>query len=204
MELNQVILQHILVTVVIVLAGLLVGGGLGVLFAYLLKSLYKAAPGLRPPLMLLPWRTVLFAVVLFFVSPMAFFLIRNFEPKGFLTGIYPGLVLILLTFFFALETALNHWLPINLGARLTALARTLAVASGILVAISVEYLSTGILRFARMMVASTFKPDGFWIMLGVVMGLGLAFDLLLGVVQMLLVYAEKKRIAKQTTSVSEE
>ncbi|MEW6094185.1 MAG: hypothetical protein AB1531_09500 [Chloroflexota bacterium] len=197
MELTEVILQHVLVTVVIVLVGLLVGGGLGFLFAWLFKMLYKAVPGLQPPLMLLPWRTVLFSVVMFFISPMAFFMIRNFEPQGLMTGLYPGLVFILLAFFLTLDTTLNNWLPIGLGARLTALARTLAVASGILIAVGVEYFSAGILWHARAMVARTFEPDGFWIMLGVVMGLGLAFDLLLGVVQMLLAYAERRRAVKQ-------
>jgi hypothetical protein len=203
MELTEVILQHALVTVVIILAGLLVGGGLGVLFAYLLKMLYKAAPGLHPPLMLLPWRTVLFSVVLFFVTPMALFLYRNFEPGSLMTALYPGMAFILLALFYALDTTLNHWLPSGLGVRLTALARTLAVASGVVVAVGVGNLGAGILWHARMMQASTFKPDGFWIMLGVVMGLGLVFDLLLGVVQMLLAYAGKRRAAKQASATSE-
>jgi hypothetical protein len=203
MELTEVILQHALVTVVIILAGLLVGGGLGVLFAYLLKMLYKAAPGLHPPLMLLPWRTVLFSVVMFFISPMAFFLFRDFEPKGPLAGVYPGLVFVLIAYFYALDTVLNHWLPIGLGSRLVALARTLAVACGVLVAIGSETVEAGIMRYAHLELARTFKLDAFWTAMGIVMGLGLAFDLLLGLVQMLLVYAEKKRAAKQALAALE-
>lgn len=196
METTQVILQHILLTVLITLIGLLVGGGLGFLFAWLFRLLYKAVPGLQPPLMLFPWRTILFAAVFFFFSPMAFLLIRGFEPEGLFTAVYSGLVFALMAFFFTLDTALAHWLSTTLGVRLTALARSLAVASGLFVAFGSETFSAGILLYAHMQFARTFKPDAFWVALGVVMGLGLVFDLLLGLVQMLLAYKERKKAGK--------
>lgn len=201
MDLYQVILQHILTTVVIILAGFLVGGGLGILFAWLFRSLCNAAPGLRPPLVLLPWRTILFALVLFFCSPMAYFVTPQVAPYAALhvpAAVYPVLTFTLIVCFFVADAALAQWLPTGLGVRLTGLARTFAVACGVIVAVGANVSQSGILYYALRRAAMFFTPDSLWIALGVVMGLGLILDLLLGIVQMLLVYAERRRATKQT------
>lgn len=202
MELTEVILQHVLVTAIIVLAGLLIGGGLGFLFGWIFKQLFKAVPGLQPPFMLLPWRTLLFSVMLFFVSPMAFIQFHNFDSQVLLSGLFPGVTFALIAFFFTLEATLTHWLPFGLASRLTALARTLAVACGVLIA-TILNTRAGIMGYAYMELARTFRPDAYWIALAVVMGLGLTFDLLLGTVQMLFAFAERKRAARQAAGALE-
>jgi len=51
----------------------------------------------------------------------------------------------------------------------------------------------GIMYYARLQIARTFDFGSMWIVVGVVMGMGLVFDLLLGIVQMLMIYAERKK-----------
>lgn len=199
MELSQVILQHILNTVLTILAGFFIGGGLGVLFAWLFRQLYRAVPGLRPVLMLLPGRTLLFALVLFFSSPMAFIAVPS-VPQELISAFFPALAFALIVFFIVADGALTHWLPAGLAVRLTGLARTLTIACGVIVAIGANETGSGILNYARIMYGSTFSPNGFWTALGVVTGLGLVFDLLLGTVQMLLAVAEGRKAATQTAS----
>lgn len=200
MEISQVILQHVLTTVLTILAGFLIGGGLGILFAWLFRMLYRSVPGLRLPFTLLPWRTLLFALVLFFGSSMAFVMLRSM-PQGQSAVIFPAVAFTLIVFFFVADGSLSHWLPAGLAVRLTGLARTFAVACGVTVAIGAVQDGSGILQYARNMYASTFRPDSFWTALGVVMGLGLVFDLLLGAVQMLLAVAEVRKAARQTAPV---
>jgi hypothetical protein len=57
------------------------------------------------------------------------------------------------------------------------------------------------LRAVRVQVASTLKLDDMWIMLGIVVGLGLVLDLLLGVVQMLFGLGKKQAKKAKVASV---
>lgn len=198
MEISRVILQHILATFIVLLAGFVIGTGLGFLFAWLFRQLYRAVPGLRPPLMLLPLRTLIFGFVLFFSSPMAILLFPSI-PREQGAAIYPTLVFTLVVFFFVADGALTHWLPVSPAVRWAGLARMFAVASGVVVAISANAAGSGILWYARIMTSNTFKPDAYWTALGVVMGLGLLFDLLLGMLQMLLANAQGRQATKPTS-----
>jgi len=194
MELSQVILQYILTTVLVILAGFLIGGGLGILFAWLFRHLFRAIPGLRPPFMLLPWRTLLFTLVLFFCSPMAWFIVSSL-PQVQSAAVYPALVFILVVFSFVANEALTQWLPVSPAVRWAGLARTFTVAGGVIVAIGANAVGSGILVYAQRMASRTFRPDAYWTALGVVLGLGLCLDLLLGIVQMLLAKAQSRQAA---------
>jgi hypothetical protein len=199
MYLSQVILQHILTTSLVILAGFLIGGGLGFLFAGLLRQLYRAVPGLRLPSMVLPWRTLIFGFVLFFSSPMAILMVPSLTPEQSAV-LYPALVFILLVFFFVVHEALNQWNPVPPVLRRVGLARTFAVAGGVIIAIGANAAGAGILGYAQRMFSQTFRPDGYWIAWGIVMGLGLLFDLLLGIVQMLLAKGEERRVLNAEAS----
>jgi len=199
MEISRVILQHILATFMVILAGFLLGGGLGILFAWLFRQLYSAVPGLRQPFVLLPWRTLLFTFILFFCSFMAFRVVRSVQGEQSAV-VYPALVFILIVFFFVADEALTQWLPISPAVRWVGLARTFAVAGGVIVAIGANAAESGILLYAQNMASRTFRPDAYWTALGVVMGLGLVFDLLIGTVQMFLAIAEKRKKEHQTIS----
>ncbi len=177
---------HLLHAAVVFLAGAVVGGGGGVLLAWLLRLLYEAAPGLRPPLMLLPWRTGLFTLVLYLATPTAFLTL----PSG-LAGLYPAVVSVLLALVLSAEALLAHWLPPRLAVRLAGLARTLAVACGPLVALVSYANAFGILHEARKLQARTFEP-AMWVALAIVMGVALVLDLALGGMQMALALRPEK------------
>ena len=194
MELSQIILQHILTTVLVLLAGFLIGGGLGILFAWLFRHLYRAIPGLRPPFMVLPWRTLLFILVLFFCSPMARFLVSSL-PQEQSAAVYPALVFILIVFFFVANETLTQWLPVSPAVRWAGLARTFTVAGGVIFAIVANAAGSGILVYAQRIVSRPFRPEAYWTALGVVLGLGLFFDLLLGMIQMLLAKGKSQQAA---------
>jgi hypothetical protein len=185
MDLSQVILQHILSTVLVIFAGFLIGGGLGLLFAWLFRQLIRAVPGLRLPFMVLPWRTLIFTLVLFFISHMAILVVPSIS-QGLSAVVYPVIGFSLLVLFIVGDEALSQWLPLSPFQRWAGLTRTFAVAAGVFVAISFNAAGEGILVYAQSMFTRTFRPDAYWITLGIVMGLGLFFDLLLGMVQILL------------------
>lgn len=197
MEISQVILQYTLTTVLVILAGFFIGGGLGILFALLFRLVYKATPGLRPPFTLIPWRTLLFGSVLFFCSPMAILSIPSItQEQG--AVIYPALAFILIVLSFVADEAITHWLPVAPAVRWAGLARTLTVACGVIVAIGANASGSGILMYARILTSSTFSPGAYWTALGVVIGLGLVLDVLLGTIQMLVMQAESRKTVMMT------
>ena len=192
MDRTVVILQFLQITLFVLLPGLLVGGGLGFFFGWLFKLLYQAAPKLRPPFMLFPWRTVLLALVIATCTPVLFYLLG--PDQAFSPVLPSAITFLLLVFCLVIELLLNRWLPTGLGVRLTGLLRTLAVLCLALVLVGsdavpalhgVDQSQYSILRFLQMEMARSFKVESLWVMLGIVLGLGLALDLLLGVVQML-------------------
>jgi hypothetical protein len=196
MEISQVISQHVIATLLVLLVGIVTGGGLGFLLAWLSRLLFMTNPGLRPVLMMVPGRTVLFSLVLFFGSAISSTIMASI-PQGLGAAVSPVMAFALLVCFLIAVEALNQWLPDGPAVRWTGLARTLAVASGVIVAIGENATGSGILGYARIITSQTFKPDAYWTALGVVMGVGLLFDLGLGTVQMLLAVAEKKKATKQ-------
>lgn len=202
MELFQVIREFILYAAGLVVASLLVGGGLGILFAWLFRLLFRAVPGLRPPLMLLPWRTILFGGVFFSISSM-YGLLTLSPSNRYLFTLIPALVFLLLVFSFAGEKMLNYWLSAGKGVKLAGLARTLAGAAVLFAAIwsGIEFSIRLAYSPGGLVLQNTQEP-GNWTTLGVVMGLAWIFDLLLGIVQMLFAYRDKRKAAKIPTPVA--
>lgn len=201
MEQSQVILNFILFTLATLVAGLLVGGGLGILFAWLCRLLFRKVPGLRPPLLLLPWRTFLFGAVLFFFSRFPFYAFSRTIRQPQMIEAFPAGVFLLLVFFFAFERLLAHWLPSGVGFVLAGLVRTLAVACGVILALGAQFGTTTILAYTSRQVAATFRFEGIWVALGVILGLALFFDLLLGVVQMLFASRDQRKVEKGITTL---
>ncbi len=185
----QVVFQHIVITVIVILVGFLFGGGLGWLLARLFRALCDALPGLRLPLLMLPWRTFLFTVLLIFASPIATYPFIVPQTPAALSS---AILFILMVSFFVADETLAYWFHAGLPLRLLKLGRTLAVASSVIVALVGLFSQGGILNEARRITAATFTPRSLWVALAVIMGLGLIFDLLLGVAQMRLTYVEMK------------
>ena len=196
MDWTVVILQFLQTTLFTLLTGLLVGGGLGLLFGWLFKLLYKAVPGLRPPFMLFPWRTILLVALVFSCTPILVYILGH--DQAFSPVLPSAITFLLLVLFLVSDRLLSHWLPTGLSVKLTSILRTLAVlcAALVLVGSDVDASQSGLLRFTRMEVTKTFNLDSLWIMLGIVTGTGLALDLILGVVQMLFGLSDKRKTEK--------
>ena len=186
---SQVIFQHIVVTVIVILAGFLLGGGLGWLLARLLKTLYDAWPGLRLPFLMLPWRSFLVFVFLIFASPIA---VYPFVIPQIPAALSSAILFTLLTLFFVADEMLACWLHSGFAVRLVKLGRTLAVFGSGIVALVGLFSQSGILNEAVRMTAVTFTPRGLQLALAAIIGVSLIFDLLLGAAQMRLAYVEMK------------
>ena len=52
------VVAHLLVTLIPWFIGMAIGGGLGALCGYGIRTAFSAMPALRQPFVLLPWRTL--------------------------------------------------------------------------------------------------------------------------------------------------
>jgi ABC-type proline/glycine betaine transport system permease subunit len=119
-----VLREHLLISLVPWLVGVIAGGSLGYACALTARSLFSAFPSLRSVSMLLPWRV--FAVTVPLLSP----LIPVVLGLGTLAGATMVALLVLLVALpFTASTLLEHWYPSPLGVRLISGFRSLAAAS---------------------------------------------------------------------------
>ena len=120
------VVEHFLITCVPWLIGIILGGGLGVLFARVIHTFFSARPELHRPSVLLPWRTLVMALLMVACSPFIVVLMGLGAMTG---GVMVGVSVFLLALAFTTATLVEHWHPSPLGVRLIAGARTLAIAS---------------------------------------------------------------------------
>lgn len=196
--------EHVLISLVPWLVGVVVGGSLGYICARVIHSLFSTLPGLRRPSTLLPWRTVVMTLPL--LSPLI--------PALIGLGVVAGATVVgLFVFIFALPfiagTVLERWYPSTPDVRLVGDVRTLAVAS-VMVATLTPLVTgsggAGVLIFREgyqsLDYARMFR--GF----AVVVLLSLIGDLLLGALQFLLSRTRsnpnrgKARVANHATPMS--
>lgn len=115
--------SHLLIVLGAWTGGMLVGGGLGSVFASMLLPIWRGNPGTRRALALIPWRTVIFTLILGAWSP--FFL----PPRlglGTLTGlVLVGLSVSLVTFPMMVCGLYEFWFPLSARERVASGARTL-------------------------------------------------------------------------------
>jgi len=115
--------SHLLITLGAWIGGMLVGGGLGSIFASLLLPVWRGNPGTRRALALIPWRTVIFGLLLGTWSP--FFL----PPRlglGTLSGLVTtGLAVALIAFPMMVCGLYEFWFPQSARERAVSGARTL-------------------------------------------------------------------------------
>lgn len=123
MQIIKAALQ-LLITFIPLLVGAGIGGGLGYLYARMLRNRIQKQASVRRKLFLFPWRSVL--VMLPFLS----FFIPIFVGLGLTSGVVMvGIFVILFTVPFTTSTLLNNWFPLALRVRLLALARIISVAA---------------------------------------------------------------------------
>lgn len=189
--------EHLLISLVPWLTGIVAGGVLGYACALVARRLFSTRPGLRTVSMLLPWRTV--AVT----SPLLSPLVVVFVGAGTMAGaVMVGLFVFLFAVPLTVVTLLEHWYPSPLVVRLIATARTLATASVAVAAVGPPVAGSGgagVLIFQGMRLLDYPQMlKGFLI----VVLLALLVDVLLGVLQLLFYRATGTMMAMWTTSPS--
>jgi len=172
--------EHLLISLVPWLAGVVAGGVLGYTCALVARRLFSTHPGLRRVSMLLPWRTA--AMTLLLLSP----LVVVFVGLGIVAGaVMVGLFVFLLALPSTVTTLFEHWYPSPLVVRLIVRARTLAVASVVVAAVGPLMVGSGgagVLIFERMRLLDYAEMlRGF----AIVVLLALVMDVLLGALQWL-------------------
>jgi len=176
---TSAVVAYLLMSTIPWLIGMAVGGGLGALCALGIRAVFAARPGLRRTSVLLPWRTLLMGLLLLVWSPFVFVLLGLGPFAG---GTMVGASVLLLALAFTAGTLVEHSRPSPLGVRLAAGARTLAVASG-LVVVGAGVMGGGGLGWFLQEGARLQQYGLMWQAFLVVLALALALDLLLGVVQ---------------------
>jgi hypothetical protein len=184
---GAILAQHLLISLLPWLAGVVGGGGLGYACALGARSLLSSRPGLRGPLMLLPWRTV--ALTLALLSIFVPILVGLGTMAG---ATIVGLLAFLLALPFTVVTLLEHWYPAGLGVRLIAGVRTLGTASVAVAAATATVTGSGgagALIFQGMRTLDSYQLLGG---LSIVVLLALIIDVLLGGLQLVLSYTSTK------------
>lgn len=177
------------------LIGLVVGGGLGWGTALLLRLLFKAwSPG-RSKLIILPWRAVVFALLWLLWSPTfrGTIFVREL-PVELYDFFQIGSSLLILAFMLTLALLIRRWFPLSLPVQLISEARTLAVAAIIVCTLAVAgNPSNNYVFIMRTQHAMSFERAILWQGWLFIFLAMLAFDLLLGLVQMLTALLQNKK-----------
>jgi len=119
--------EHLLISIVPWLIGIVTGGGLGYGIGLAARRSFCTHPGLRRAAILLPWRTV--AVTLGLAALMSPFTVERLGLGVAAGQVNVGLVVFVFALPSTVSTLLEYWSPSALVVRLINKARTLAVVS---------------------------------------------------------------------------
>ncbi len=179
---GTILAQHLLISLLPWLVGVVGGGGLGYACALVARALFSKRPALRRPLMLLPWRTV--AVTL----PLLSAFVPAVLGLGMITGMaIVGLFVFSFAFPFTVATLLDRWHPSTLLSHLIAGARTLGTASVVVAAATAMVGGGGGAGAGAMIFYGMSIPEHGELLVGlsIVVLLALMVDVLLGGLQLL-------------------
>ncbi len=175
----SLVMEHIVMSLIPCLIGVVVGGGLGALFAYSSHRLFVRRPRLLKPAALLPWRTAIAGLLLLIWSPLT---VERFGSGPLAGAMIVGLVISLLALDGALITLFESWHPSPIPAVLVAGVRAFLIIA-IVVATGIGYLGGGGIGGLIMSQAANVRPEAArdaWKMLIVVIFL---LDMLFGSLQ---------------------
>jgi len=122
----SLVYNHLLISLGLWLAGILVGGGLGYAGDYLLRNIFASKPQVRRAATIVPWRAMVLGLLLFAWSP--------FIPIRLGLGTTPAMVMaglftVLLWLPFTVGVLMHQWFPASLEVRLLGGSRSLAMAA---------------------------------------------------------------------------
>ena len=173
--------QHLLISLVPWLIGMAIGGSIGYAWAMVARRVFTTSPSLIKPLTLLPWRTL--AMALPFVSPFIPMWTGLGTSAGILIG---GLILSVLAAPLTAVLLIERWYSQPLRVHLIVGARTLAVASPI-IATAAGMVGGGGAGYLIMQGMNLLDRSQIFTGVWSVVLMALAFDILIGIVEMLLV-----------------
>lgn len=175
------ILEYVGVSLIPWVIALIIGGGLGYLFAILFRGWFKRHPRVINLIMLLPWRSItIFICLVIAHSP---FLVWNFGIGSLTAGIGIGMALFVLFVPWVTHTYLNSWYPANMRVKFISLVRTFTILS---LAIPVLFQTAGMGYLINKAISVLDVPSvrlGYSVV-GVMM---LGADLIFGLIQFALV-----------------
>jgi len=178
------VVEHFLMSLVPGIVGVLVGGGLGVIYALLLRQLLSARPGVRWLLALLPWRTVVMGLLVVVWTP---FIVARLGLGPTAGGVMVGLSVLLLGSSVTGWMLVEHWHPAPLAVRLIGAGRTL-MTGAVVLAVGAGFVGGGGIGFMVIQYFRLFKYGMAWTWIGAVVGLLLLLDLVFGVPQVIAAY----------------
>lgn len=179
----QYVAEHLLLSLASWLAGWILGVAVGYGIASLVKKLVISSAGLRDPLLLIPWRTIIMALLLIVYSPLIPVWVGLGSRAAFLMV---GGILFLLASVVVTGILLERDYPTPIAVRLVATARTLATSSVIItIFASIFGAGSGIgqLLIQHLNLLDSSFLFSTWLL---VVAMTLLVDLLLGIPQLLL------------------
>jgi hypothetical protein len=199
MDITREIQQHILITLGLIIFGVIIGGGIGILIAWLLKKIYKAVPSVYLPSILFPWRSWIITIIIIYCTSIGYFIIRNAIPNDQLAILASALIIITIVALFSAEELLNLWIESGNKVRIMGVVRTISVASGGIYAIVSNNGASGVIRSAFNDLARTFKMDNIYLILGYLVLQAIIIDIIFGIIQMFIARGEKRQKISRNT-----
>jgi hypothetical protein len=183
--------EHILISSIGSLFGIVVGGALGYVFAIVLRNLFTVKPRSRKRALLLPWRTVLMSLMFPLGFPITIIVQVGF---GVLAGIISvGLIVFLLSLTICTSLLIEHWRPTTVANNIIAWMRTLATAS-VVITFFPGFFANGGLAPVIIVETRLLNYDAVLRYYAILIAIILAFDLLIGILQYVVFRRQEKKL----------
>jgi hypothetical protein len=191
--LSEVIREHLVMSLLPCLIGMIVGGSLGALGAVSSHRFFLRHPRWHQPAALTPWRTLLAGLLLVVWSPCAV----DYWGAGPAAGAWiVGIISLLFGSGVGLVVLFEYWHPSPPVANLIAGARTLFILA-IVFGVEVGYLGGGGLGSFIMVQKVSMRLNTALTGWGILTGIIFLLDLLLGLAQMAAAIRFTAKTAKQ-------
>jgi len=183
------VVEHFLMSLIPWIVGVIVGGGLGVACALVVRLIFSTLPRLRWLSALIPWRTIVMGLLVVVWTP---FIVARFGLGPTAGGAMVGLSMLLLGFSVIGGMLVEHWHPSPLAVRLIGAGRTL-VTGAVVLAVGAGFVGGGGIGFVVMQAFRLLEYRMAWTGIGAVVGLLLVLDLAFGVPQVIVGYVVESR-----------
>ncbi|HEY43360.1 MAG TPA: hypothetical protein G4O11_05190 [Anaerolineae bacterium] len=177
--------DHLLITLVAWIGSLALGGGTGYFMARLLRRLVSALPNdRRTVIALVPWRTLLFLLILVVWSPFLAIRLGIGTPTAI---VMVWLTISLVACSMTMSAFLDNWFPQTLRARLLGGARTLLFFA-LFATLGSGLVGGGGAGFLLMQQANLMEYGKLLQSILLLGGMALLLDMILGIVEFWSVY----------------